>query len=166
MFIKYFWIQFYIQGGVETNLPTDTGISEFNRIARLIPHNYLNILPFRVAPNSILQVYPGVRLVHISCHTSLKIQICAEMTVLEPNAIEQQSNFCWTIERNYHFVSFSVEKMGPLSWRDEGKMMALKTDEPRSKSFLKQRISMTIGQCDSGGSFLFVKLMKFCNFWY
>ena len=53
------------------------------------------------------------------------------------------------IDQNYCFVPFAVE-MGPWStearkfFYDLTKMITLKTNEPRSKSFLKQRLSMAI----------------------
>lgn len=54
------------------------------------------------------------------------------------------------INQNYHFIPFAVETMG--SWGQEAidffddlcKIIALKTYEPRSKSFLQQRLSMAI----------------------
>lgn len=54
------------------------------------------------------------------------------------------------ISQNYRFVPFAVETMG--SWSAEAirffdtlsHKIALKTNEPRSKSFLKQRVSMAI----------------------
>ena len=54
------------------------------------------------------------------------------------------------IDRNYIFVPFAVETMGP--WCDEAihffdevsKKIVQNTNEPRSKSFLRQRISMAI----------------------
>lgn len=54
------------------------------------------------------------------------------------------------INQNYYFVPFAVETMGPwcadaLHFFDIlSRKIALKTNEPRSKSFLKQRISMAI----------------------
>lgn len=54
------------------------------------------------------------------------------------------------INQNYLFIPFSVETMGPWSieavkFFDElSKMITVKTNEPRSKSFLKQRLSMAI----------------------
>lgn len=54
------------------------------------------------------------------------------------------------IDQNYCFIPFTVETMGTWSmdairFFDElSKMIALKTHEPRSKSFLRQRISMAI----------------------
>lgn len=54
------------------------------------------------------------------------------------------------INQNYLFVPFSVETMGPWSheamsfFNDLSKMMILKTNEPRTKSFLMQRLSMAI----------------------
>lgn len=68
----------------------------------------------------------------------------------EEKAKRKEKKYRTLIERNYHFVPFSVETMGP--WSDDatkffdelGNMIALKTEDPRSKVFLKQRISMAI----------------------
>lgn len=68
----------------------------------------------------------------------------------EDKAKRKETKYRSLVERNYHFVPFAVETMGPwcmeaIKFFDEmGKMIATKTDEPRSKSFLKQRISMAI----------------------
>ena len=54
------------------------------------------------------------------------------------------------IEQNYKFIPFAVETMGPWCYEakkfvDElSKMITIKTNEPRTKSFLKQRISIAI----------------------
>lgn len=54
------------------------------------------------------------------------------------------------INQNYLFVPFAVETMGPWSHEAIGffnvlsKMLILKTNEPRAKSFLMQRLSMAI----------------------
>lgn len=68
----------------------------------------------------------------------------------DDKAKRKESKYKTLIDRNYHFVPFSVETMGPwcedaIKFVDElGKMIELKTNEPRSKTFLKQRISMAI----------------------
>ena len=54
------------------------------------------------------------------------------------------------IEQNYHFVPFSVETFGPWSsetmkfFNDFCRKITTKTNEPRTRSFLQQRISMAI----------------------
>lgn len=61
------------------------------------------------------------------------------------------------IIQNYHFVPFAVETMG--SWSADAirffdtlsRKIALKTNEPRSKSFLKQRVSMAIQRGNAAG---------------
>lgn len=68
----------------------------------------------------------------------------------EDKAKRKTSKYRSLINQNYFFVPFSVETMGPWSAEDTRffnsltKRIAMKTYEPRSRSFLQQRLSMAI----------------------
>jgi len=68
----------------------------------------------------------------------------------EDKARRKERKYSRLIEQNYHFVPFAVETMGPWCaeamkfFHEVSKMIELKTQEPRSKSFLLQRLSMAI----------------------
>lgn len=63
---------------------------------------------------------------------------------------KKEHNYAPLLDQNYHFVPFVVETMGPwcevakVFFNELAKRIALKTHEPRTKSFLQQRISMAI----------------------
>ena len=68
----------------------------------------------------------------------------------DDKAHRKEAKYRSLINQNYHFVPFAVETMG--SWSGDAihffntlsRKITLKSNEPRSKSFLKQRISMAI----------------------
>lgn len=68
----------------------------------------------------------------------------------EEKAKRKENKYQALVEQNYNFIPFAVETMGP--WCKEAKkfvtelcrMISIKTNELRAKTFLKQRISMAI----------------------
>jgi hypothetical protein len=81
----------------------------------------------------------------------------------------KENTYAPLLSQNYHFVPFAVETMGP--WCKEAKVffnelaknISLKTHEPRSKSFLQQKISMAIQKGNAAsvmGTFLETEKME------
>lgn len=68
----------------------------------------------------------------------------------DDKAQRKTTKYSGLIDNNYLFVPFAVETMG--SWGTEAlnffnvlsKMIAFKTNEPRSRTFLMQRLSMAV----------------------
>ncbi len=82
--------------------------------------------------------------------TNLKLGIKEAGSAANAKAKLKTSKYKALIDQNYYFVPVAVETMGPWSaesikfFNELGKILSQKTDDPRSKIFLKQRLSMAI----------------------
>lgn len=82
--------------------------------------------------------------------SNMKFSLSAAGRAAENAAQRKTRKYQTLIDQNYYLVPFAVETMGPWSneaiafFEDLCKRIMLKTNEPRSKSFLKQRLSMEI----------------------
>lgn len=87
--------------------------------------------------------------------SNLRFSVRESGRAAEDRAKRKESKYATLINQNYFFVAFAVETMGPWCkqakkfFNTVAKMIALKTGEPRSKSFLQQRISMAIQKANA-----------------